>query len=88
MANEAEYRAYRLCVKKRLNVPFHKQRADLTRMSKHGIDVQMTMAGLPTTDERIEQLKEEYQVISEYFFYHRSSNKNDSNMILSLSAGP
>lgn len=31
-------------------------------MEKAGFDTQMTMASLPTTDERMEQLKEEYQV--------------------------
>lgn len=62
VVNEAEYKNYRLCVKKRLNIPFHKQRADMQRMSKSGMDVQIAMAGLPTTAERIEQLKEEYQV--------------------------
>lgn len=60
--NEAEYRNYRLCIKKRLNISFHKQRADLLRMEKAGVDTQMAMASLATTDERIEQLKEEYQV--------------------------
>lgn len=60
--NEGDYRPYRLCVKKRLNIPFHKQRADLARMEKAGVDMQMALASLPTKDERIEQLKDEYQV--------------------------
>lgn len=57
-----EYTAYRLCVKKRLNVPHHKQKEDLKKMEKRGVDVTATSATVPTTEERIGQLKEEYQV--------------------------
>lgn len=61
--NDAEeYKTYRLCVKKRLNIPHYKQKAEIARMEKAGVDMPMTTASLPTTDERIEQLKEEYQV--------------------------
>lgn len=60
--NEAEYKDYRLCVKKRLNIPYHKQRTDCARMEKAGCDMQLALAALPTKEERIEQLKEEYQV--------------------------
>lgn len=63
-----EYKAYRLCVKKRLNVPHHKQKEDLKKMEKRGVDVSTTSATVPTIEQRIEQLKEEYEVsfISEY----------------------
>lgn len=57
-----EYKAYRLCVKKRLNIPHHKQKEDLKKMEKRGVDVSATAATVPTTEERIAQLKEEYQV--------------------------
>lgn len=59
-----DYKDYRLCVKKRLNVPHHKQKEDLKKMEKRGVDITATSATVPTTDERIDQLKEEYQVIS------------------------
>lgn len=61
--NPSEYKAYRLCVKKRLNIPHHKQKFDIKRMEKAGVDMQMALASLPSTEERIDQLKEEYQVI-------------------------
>lgn len=57
-----EYKAYRLCVKKRLNVPHHKQKEDLKKMEKRGVDVSTTSATVPTIEQRIEQLKEEYEV--------------------------
>lgn len=60
--NEDEYKAYRLCVKKRLNGPHHKQKEDLKKMEKRGVDITATAATIPSTEERIEQLKEEYQV--------------------------
>lgn len=66
MHNASEYKAYRLCVKKRLNIPHHKQKSDVKRMEKAGVDMQMAVASLPSTEERIEQLKEEYQVSDVY----------------------
>lgn len=60
--NEDEYMGYRLCVKKRLNAPHQKQKEDLEKMKKRGVDVSATAATIPSTEERIEQLKEEYQV--------------------------
>lgn len=57
-----EYKSYRLDVKKRLNVPHHKQKEDLKKMEKRGVDISTTTATLPTTEERITQLKEEYAV--------------------------
>lgn len=62
MANEAEYKEYRLSVKKRLNTPYYKQQAELARMQRAGADMQLAMATQPTKNERIEQLKEEYAV--------------------------
>lgn len=57
-----DYKAYRLCVKKRLNVPHHKQKEDLKKMEKRGVDVTTTAATIPSTEERINQLKDEYEV--------------------------
>lgn len=57
-----EYKAYRLCVKKRLNIPHQKQKEDLKKMEKRGVDVTATSATVPSTEERIDQLKEEYDV--------------------------
>lgn len=62
--NPDEYQAYRLAVKKRLNIAYHKQRADIMRMEKAGVDMQMTLASLPTKEQRIDQLKEEYKVFN------------------------
>lgn len=60
--DEEEYKAYRLCVKKRLNGPHQKQKEDLKKMEKRGVDITTTAATIPSTEERIEQLKEEYEV--------------------------
>lgn len=57
-----EYKEYRLCVKKRLNIPHQKQKEDLKKMEKRGVDITATSATVPTIEERIDQLKEEYQV--------------------------
>ncbi|XP_055317994.1 histone acetyltransferase type B catalytic subunit [Sitodiplosis mosellana] len=63
-----EYTAYRLCVKKRLNVPHHKQKEDLKKMEKRGVDVTTTAATIPSTEERICQLKEEYEAHEEEYY--------------------
>lgn len=61
--NDAEeYKTYRLCVKKRLNVPYHKQKEDLKKMEKRGVDVTAAAATVPSSEERIDKLKEEYEV--------------------------
>lgn len=61
--NDAEeYKTYRLCVKKRLNVPYHKQKEDLKKMEKRGVDVTAASVSVPSTEERIDKLKEEYEV--------------------------
>lgn len=73
--NPSEYKAYRLCVKKRLNIPHYKQKADIKRMEKAGVDMQFAAASLPTTEARIEQLKEEYQVSG------FTCNANESNIL-------
>lgn len=73
-----EYKAYRLCVKKRLNIPHYKQKSDLKRMERAGVEMQMANAQIPTTDERIEQLKGEYNAHEEEYqrILHRLKNEN------------
>lgn len=70
--NANDYKEYRLCVKKRLNIPHHKQKSDISRMEKAGVDMQMTLASLPSAEERIEQLKEEYEVSNNLLIHERS----------------
>lgn len=67
ISNEKEYRDYRLCVKKRLSTPYYKQQAELARMEKAGVDMQIALASLPTKTERMEQLKEEYLIHEEEY---------------------
>ena len=71
--NYAEYRAYRLDVKKRLNMSYYKQKRDLKKMEKASNFSNITQAMLPTTEERLDQLIDEYAVIEED--YHRVLNK-------------
>lgn len=60
--DETEYKAYRLDIKKRLNLTYHKQRMEIKKLEKSGIDPQWIHASLPTVEDRIEQLKTEYKV--------------------------
>ncbi len=62
MNDEKEYKAYRLVVKKRLNVNYHKQQSDLKKLEKAGQDLNLISASIATPQERIEQLKIEYKV--------------------------
>lgn len=71
--NEREYRNYRLDVKKRLNLTYHKQKLDIKKLEKAGMDSQWMLAGLASTSERIEQLKEEYQVIKNEKYFKQES---------------
>lgn len=65
--DEREYEAYRLDIKKRLNLTYHKQRTEIKKLEKSGIDPQWIHASLPTVEERIEQLKAEYKVGIRHF---------------------
>lgn len=65
--NEKEYQAYRLDVKKRLNMIYLKQRRDIERLEKRGMDTTNLKLALTPQQERIEQLHEEYKICeSEY----------------------
>lgn len=84
-----EYKAYRLCVKKRLNIPHQKQKEDLKKMEKRGVDITATSATVPTTEERIAQLKEEYQVnqVKHTVIHHfilKKSRSHSLNVLRSL----
>lgn len=65
--NESQYKEYRLEIKKRLNLTFHKQKSDVKKLEKCGIDPQWITAGMPSVDERIEQLRDEYQEVEDEY---------------------
>uniref|UniRef100_A0A2C9H8P0 Histone acetyltransferase type B catalytic subunit n=1 Tax=Anopheles quadriannulatus TaxID=34691 RepID=A0A2C9H8P0_ANOQN len=65
--NEEQYRAYRLEVKKRLNMNYSRHRRDLARAKKRGVDVKAAMCGLPSVAERIESLNAEYKEVEEIY---------------------
>uniref|UniRef100_A0A2C9GT07 Histone acetyltransferase type B catalytic subunit n=1 Tax=Anopheles christyi TaxID=43041 RepID=A0A2C9GT07_9DIPT len=65
--NEEQYRAYRLEVKKRLNMNYSRHRRDLARAKKRGVDVTAAMCGLPSVAERIESLNAEYKEVEEIY---------------------
>lgn len=65
--DEKDYRALRLEIKKRLNLKYHKELRDIKKMSQVGIDTQWMEASLPTMDERLEQLKTEYQEVEDEY---------------------
>ncbi|KAG4075417.1 hypothetical protein HA402_015070 [Bradysia odoriphaga] len=65
--DEKEYKAYRLEVKKRLNVNHHKQVNDFQKLEKAGQDISILSAGIPTPEERMEQLKLEYKELEEEY---------------------
>lgn len=65
--NVDQYKQYRLDIKKRLNLTFHKQKADAKKLEKSGIDPQWITASMPTVEERIEQLRAEYQEVEDEY---------------------
>uniref|UniRef100_A0A2C9GV91 Histone acetyltransferase type B catalytic subunit n=1 Tax=Anopheles dirus TaxID=7168 RepID=A0A2C9GV91_9DIPT len=65
--NADQYRAYRLEVKKRLNMNYSRHRRDLARAKKRGVDVTAAMCGLPSVAERIESLNAEYKEVEEIY---------------------
>lgn len=60
--NDEEYRAYRLDIKKRLNMIYIKQRRDLDKLEKRGMDTTALKLALTPQQERIDQLHEEYKI--------------------------
>jgi len=65
--DEKEYRPYRLEVKKRLNAVYYKQLKDLKKMERFKMDTEMLRARLPTVQQRMEQLHEEYRVVEQEY---------------------
>lgn len=65
--NDAEYRRYRLEVKKRLNVNDSRNRRELLRLQKKGIDVSGAFNILPTLEDRIEQLNAAYKEVEKVY---------------------
>ncbi|XP_058118340.1 histone acetyltransferase type B catalytic subunit [Anopheles ziemanni] len=65
--DEEQYRAYRIEVKKRLNMNYSKHRRDLARAKKRGVDVTAALCGLPSVAERIESLNAEYKEVEEIY---------------------
>lgn len=59
---EDEYMAYRLDIKKRLNMIYIKQRRDLDKLEKRGMDTTALRLALTPQQERIDQLREEYNI--------------------------
>lgn len=66
-SNDAEYRAYRLDVKKRMNMTYLKQKRDLEKVLKKGVKVDAEKMLMPTQNERMEQLVVEYKVTEAYY---------------------
>lgn len=58
-----EYKVYRLDVKKRLNAGYHKQLSDIKRMEKAKLDTQWLRATIPTMEDRILQLHQEFTIV-------------------------
>lgn len=65
--DEEAYRAYRLDVKKRLNLSYNRQLMYMRKLEKSGVDPQLIKASLPTPEERIEQLRTEYRELEEEY---------------------
>lgn len=66
-ANSQEYKEYRLEIKKRLSMYYCKQKRDLLRAEKRGVNIASAMAMLPTDEQRLEQLMIEYKAVEEMY---------------------
>lgn len=62
-----DYTGYRLDVKRRLNIIYHKQLGDIKKMEKAKIDTDWLRVRLPTLKQRIEQLQQEYETIEKEY---------------------
>lgn len=65
--NDTEYRKYRVEVKKRLNVNDSRNRRELMRLQKKGIDVSGAFNILPSVEDRIEQLNAAYKEVEKVY---------------------
>lgn len=66
-ANQQDYKAYRLEIKRRLSMFYAKQKRDLARAEKRGVNVANALAMLPTEEQHIEQLQMEYKAVEEIY---------------------
>lgn len=68
-ADEAEYRAYRIDVKKRLNIPFKRKENEERKIERalKNVDKKTYTNGLPSLEERREILEKEYQLVEEEY---------------------
>lgn len=67
MKNDMEYRKYRVEVKKRLNLNDSRNRRELLRLQKKGVDVSGAFSILPTVEDRIEQLHAAYKEVEQVY---------------------
>ncbi|XP_031831416.1 histone acetyltransferase 1 [Nomia melanderi] len=68
LANENEYREYRLDVKRRLNIPYKREQNDLKKLecALKNIDKKSNVT-LPTTEQRLQTLEKEYRSLEEEY---------------------
>ncbi|XP_019557231.3 histone acetyltransferase type B catalytic subunit [Aedes albopictus] len=76
LKNEVEYRKYRVEVKKRLNLNDSKNRRELMRLQKKGVDVSGAFSILPSLEDRMEQLHAGYKEVEQV--YHQVLKKIQS----------
>lgn len=67
MANEEEYRAYRLDVKGRLNIPFKRKENDEKKLERALMYVEACANPLPPLDQRIKILDQQYRLLEEEY---------------------
>ncbi|XP_003395429.2 histone acetyltransferase type B catalytic subunit [Bombus terrestris] len=68
LANEQEYRRYRLDIKRRLNIPYRREQNDLVKLecALKNIDKRMNIT-LPTLEQRMQTLDQEYNSLEEEY---------------------
>lgn len=66
-SNAEEYRSYRVDVKKRMNMTYLRQKRDLEKVLKKGVKVDADKMMMPTVQERMEQLADEYKATEAYY---------------------
>lgn len=70
LANEKEYREYRLEVKKRLNVPYKRERRDLKKLESVVKSLDQKESGnviLLPNEQRIQTLEKEYRALEDEY---------------------
>lgn len=68
LSNEAEYKSYRLIVKKRLNMTYLKEKRDMKKLADRGFKIPPEKKLLlPSAEENMEQLDVMYKETEEYY---------------------